>query len=66
MAGHPYNRLLIMNNLLLGWFACVHRRHELQGVEWRSIMPTNLVATATSLEGSKKLQIVHLRPIQTL
>ena len=25
MAGHPYNRLLIMNNLLLGWFACVHR-----------------------------------------
>jgi len=26
----------------------------LQGVEWRSILPTKLVATATSLEGSKK------------
>jgi len=26
---------------------------ELQGVEWRSILPTKLVATATSLEGSK-------------
>ena len=35
---------------------------ELEGVEWRSILPTKLVATATSLEGSKKLQIVHLRP----
>ena len=28
--------------------------YELQGVEWRSILPTKLVATATSLEGSKK------------
>ena len=27
--------------------------YELQGVEWRSILPTKLVAAATSLEGSK-------------
>jgi len=27
---------------------------ELQGVYWRSILPTKLVATATTLEGSKK------------
>jgi len=36
---------------------------ELQGEHWRSILPTKLVATATSLEGSKKiLRVVHLRP----
>jgi len=27
--------------------------YELQGVKWRSILPTKLVAAATSLEGSK-------------
>ena len=26
---------------------------EVKGVDWRSILPTKLVATATSLEGSK-------------
>ena len=47
----------------------VYRGHALanvmrttQGVYWRSILRTKLVATATSLDRLKKLQIIHLQP----
>jgi len=39
---------------------------ELQGVNWRSILPTKLVATATSLERSKKITSGHSSTAEVL
>jgi len=63
---HPEQQLHFLSYIGGAALASVMRTNY-QCVDWRSILPIKLVATATSLEGSEKqLQIFHLQPYATV